>query len=130
MEEQIPRRPRRVRILRGDRGSYRFRSSILIHIKDEYEKYGSILDALRMLLSKELKISEDLLLPIEDYFPAINFENAKRFGAQQKPYLGELFWKTGEWSTGRLDFLKWLIKYYQDNLEKDYLKDRIDRTLS
>lgn len=53
------------------------------------------------------------------YLPLANLNYARRFGANVT-YDG-YWWPKGEWNTGRLDFLKWLLEQYKDdktNLKK------------
>lgn len=56
---------------------------------------------------------------IQRYLSLVNFSNAMKFKAE---YRGDgYWWPHGEWNTGRLDFLKWLLEKYKNdktNLKK------------
>jgi hypothetical protein len=45
--------------------------------------------------------------------PKFTHENAKQFNAVDMPF----WWKYGDWDTGRMDFLNWLIEQYKDDTE-------------
>lgn len=46
------------------------------------------------------------------YFPLFTRNNALAFGASESD---DFWWPIGNWSTGRKDFLNWLIKQYRDD---------------
>ena len=52
-------------------------------------------------------------------FNAFSIKNAKQFGAVDKGY----WWPMWNWSTGRLDFLKWMMDYYEN--DKEDLRNKI-----
>lgn len=46
------------------------------------------------------------------YFPKFRREVAFKFGAHKT---NSWWWEYGVWDTGRMDFLNWLIKEYEDD---------------
>lgn len=53
---------------------------------------------------------------ISSIFPLFNIEEAKRFGVGCYNY-GGFWWPVGNWETGRMDFLNWLIEHYKEDNE-------------
>ena len=45
--------------------------------------------------------------------PKFTHENANQFNAVDMAY----WWESGNWHTGRMDFLNWLIEQYKDDTE-------------
>lgn len=48
-------------------------------------------------------------------FPKFSPKYASHFGAPYSAYRGVYWWERGDWETGRLDFLNWLINEYKDD---------------
>ena len=61
--------------------------------------------------------------PIKIVFPLFTRNNASNLfnACLYENSLVDYWWPRGEWNTGRLDFLKWLIEQYKD--DKTNLKD-------
>ena len=49
---------------------------------------------------------------LSTYFPLFTRYNAAVFGASES---NSYWWTVGDWSTGREDFLNWLIEQYKDD---------------
>lgn len=54
-----------------------------------------------------------LLLSSKEYIPEFKFENALGFGADG---IADCYWwKSSDWTSGRMDFLNWLIAGYKND---------------
>lgn len=92
------RKIKRVDILRKAKSSTYRKTGLCSAIRCALEYYGL----------SSLSWIDDL----SEVFPLFTRGNAKRFGAD---LILVYWWPIGEWNTGRMDFLNWLIEQYKDD---------------
>lgn len=83
---------------------------------------ASILNALKHYNITTLFMELEVVFPLFTNNNANSLFNARSFngGPYETPY-NKYWWPKGEWDSGRLGFLKWLIEQYKD--DKTNLKE-------
>ena len=78
----------------------------------KYKNYGLCYAINRALIYYKLTFSTDYDI-IKSIFPLFKIDNAYRI-AKANPFK-DYWWPKGEWNTGRMDFLNWLIEQYKND---------------
>ena len=99
-----------------------YRVDVLKLVKKNYRDYSGLCYSIRISLYELSNYNIVPYVNLRYYFPLFRRDNAKMFGAD-----GYVFWWTAnDWTTGRMDFLDWLIEQYKD--DKTDLRDFIPKT--
>lgn len=89
-----------------------YRVDVLRYAKHKSESFTGLCTCLNFSVRKLLDF--DRFFKVSDVFPLFDRSFVILFNANVD---GMFWWKPGKWDTGRMDFLDYLIKQYEDDKE-------------
>jgi len=96
-----------------------YRVDVLMAVRENHSRYKCLCNAIACTLRPLTGLYPSIEF-IQYYFPLFGGRKVFDFGAYNN-HESCYWWPVGDWSTGRLDYLDWLIEYYKNN-KKDIRK--------
>lgn len=89
-----------------------YRRDVLRYLKHHCEDYAGICQGIEDVCKNVFRIAN--YVNTSALFPEHCFSNAKPF-TDKNSYPSGYWWPADNWSTGRMEYLDWLIEQYKDD---------------